>query len=68
MPTSLYVELKKVRKPTNPLAIGLDWIICDRDGVGILKHSPMSCGDVAHAVSRDLRASIRMGGAVERDA
>jgi hypothetical protein len=68
MPASLYVELKKARKPSNPPAIGLDWMICDRDGVAILKHSPVSCGDVAHAFGRDLRASKRMGGAVERDA
>jgi hypothetical protein len=68
MPTSSYVELKKSRKRSNPPAIGFDWIMCDRDGVGILKHPPMSCGDVAHAVGRDLRASKRMGGALERDA
>lgn len=59
-PTSPYVELKKARKPSNPLAIGLDWIICDRNSVSILKHSPISCGDVARAVGRDLRASKRM--------
>jgi hypothetical protein len=68
MSTSSYVELKKAGKRSNPPAIGLDWMICDRDGVGILKHSPMKCGDVAHAVGRDLRASKRMGGAMERDA
>lgn len=61
MPTSSYVELKKARKPSNPPPIGLDWKICDRDGVGILKYSPISCSDVAHVIGHVLRASKRAG-------
>lgn len=67
MPTSSYIELKKARKPSNHPPIGLDSMVCDRDSVGILEHSPISCGDVAHAINHDLRASERMGGTVERD-
>jgi hypothetical protein len=60
MPTSSYVELKKARKPSNPPPIGLDSMICDCDGVAILKDSPKRRNDVAHAVGHDLRASKRL--------
>jgi hypothetical protein len=68
MPTSLYVELKKARKPSNPPPIGLDSMICDCDGVAILGRSPKSRSDVAHAVGHDLRALKRLGGTTKRDA
>jgi hypothetical protein len=68
MPTFSYVELKKARKPSNPPPIGLDSMICDYDGIAILKHSPKSRSNVAHAVGHDLRASKRLGGTTERDA
>lgn len=37
MPIPSYIELKKVHRPSKSSHIGLDWMICDHDCVGILE-------------------------------
>lgn len=34
---SSHMESKELRKPSNPAAIGLDWMTCDRESTDMVK-------------------------------